>query len=79
MMTQFTGSEIEMDLPIRRKYSLWSDERHRYPLFAHTDMFDYHANNLDINDCVRAPVEESYGMRNDHHTYLNSRIVLALE
>ena len=73
------GIEIEEDLPIRRSCSLRSDDNHSFPLYSRTDMFDYKANNQDIYDCIRAPVEESYGLRNDHHTYLDSKVVLSLE
>ena len=41
-------------------------------------MFDYHANNTDMNECIRAPVEESYGMRTDHNAYLKSTIFVLL-
>ena len=44
-LKQLSGIEIEEDLPIRRQYSLCSDDHHRYPVYGRTDMFDYHANN----------------------------------
>jgi hypothetical protein len=69
---------MEEDLPIRRQTSLWSRENYRYPVYARTDMFDYQANNVVMHDCIRAPLDKSYGMRTDHHAFLNSAIMTRL-
>jgi len=46
------------------------------PHFGRTDMFDYKANDNHILDLFLTPVEQSYGMRIDHHAFLDSRIQL---
>ena len=70
------NEDFDQEFPLRRQFNFWKADLSFEPHFVRTDMYNYQASNNHIIDVMLTPLDQSYGLRTDHHAFLDSRVQL---